>query len=482
MSNSKISAARRFYPRGSSSEDTPILYDVYLAFQNGDSALLRELLGIYTPHSIDAAICQLPGRTDYRILAQLDAHELASFLNDLPTPRQLAYIEALEDDIVSSALSEMAPDEANDLLQAVDQDRARQLRARLRKDVLREIELVAGYRENQLGALVNPAFLVVGPEATIGDVVQLMRVTSEVRFDTDTVFVCDPTGLPLGAVELAEVVRHMDSQQQISSFMDTALPSVCATDPVGEGLKAQQASRLSLLPVRNSDGQLLGVVSHRDLLDADSRLQAGILTRFGGSLLDSNLDYFASPLHTLFFTRVFWLLILTVFGVVTSTFVASQEDLIAEVIILAAFIAPIIDMGGNSGSQSATLVLRSMALGQITVSWKQLAKIVAREIPVAIFIAITVAVAEIVMALMSKSGPIFALGTETGVAILVVVGLSMFCCTVAGAVIGSLLPFLARRIGADPATLSAPLITSIMDIVGVLIYFGFAAVFLAGLL
>ena len=130
-------------------------------------------------------------------------------------------------------------------------------------------------------------------------------------------------------------------------------------------------------------------------------------------------------------------------------------------------------MGGNTGSQSATLVIRSMALGELKLRWRDVWFILKRELPVAAALGIAIAVLEIVLAHFSKG---------VGFDILMVVGLSMLVCTTLGGIIGALLPFLARRIGTDPATLSSPLITSVMDLVGVFIYFGFAYAFLGDLL
>jgi magnesium transporter len=143
------------------------------------------------------------------------------------------------------------------------------------------------------------------------------------------------------------------------------------------------------------------------------------------------------------------------------------------VIVLAAFIAPIVDMGGNTGSQSATLVIRAMALGELKLQWRDVWFIIKRELPVAAALGVVIAVLEAVLAFFAKG---------VGFDVLMVVGLSMLVCTVLGGIIGALLPFLARRIGTDPATLSSPLITSVMDLLGVFIYFGFDYAFLGDLL
>ena len=133
--------------------------------------------------------------------------------------------------------------------------------------------------------------------------------------------------------------------------------------------------------------------------------------------------------------------------------------------MLAAFIAPIVDMGGNTGSQSATLVIRAMALGELKLRWRDVWFIVQRELPLAAALGAAIAVLEVVLAFFAKG---------VGFDVLMIVGLSMLVVTALGGVIGALLPFAARRIGTDPATLSSPLITSVMDLLGVFIYFGIA--------
>lgn len=213
-----------------------------------------------------------------------------------------------------------------------------------------------------------------------------------------------------------------------------------------------------------------------DALDIAQGERGRRLVQFGAAAPVAggpDLDLRASSFGTMVKVRLFWLMILTLFGVITSTFVAAQEEMLSQVIILAAFIAPIVDMGGNTGSQSATLVIRGMALGQVGLNWRDIWFVIRRELPVALTLGVVIAVMEAVLAWFSKG---------VGGDILMVVGLSMAACTVLGALIGALLPFVARRIGTDPATLSSPLITSIMDLLGVFIYFGLAYAFLGHLM
>jgi len=183
-----------------------------------------------------------------------------------------------------------------------------------------------------------------------------------------------------------------------------------------------------------------------------------------------DLDAKLSPLRSLFLNRALWLVLLTLFGIVTSTLVAAQEEILTSALVLAAFLAPIIDMGGNTGSQAATLVIRSMAVDTVRATWRDVWAIVRRELLVAACLGATVAVLEVVLAYFVKS---------VSLDIMVIVGATMLIVTVVGGLLGAVLPFAARALRIDPATLSAPLITSIMDLVGVTIYFAIAALVLS---
>lgn len=202
------------------------------------------------------------------------------------------------------------------------------------------------------------------------------------------------------------------------------------------------------------------------------------MVQFGGALAVSggpDIGLRATAAVRIFSARFFWLAILTVFGIMTSTFVAQQEAILDKAMILAAFIAPIIDMGGNTGSQSATLVIRGLALGQIPMNWRELWLALRKDVLVPLALGCSIAVLEVLLAWAFKRD---AVNTD----VLLVVGLSMLIVTVAGSLIGLVLPFAARECRVDPATLSAPAITSIMDLLGVIIYFGMASIFLGELL
>lgn len=204
-----------------------------------------------------------------------------------------------------------------------------------------------------------------------------------------------------------------------------------------------------------------------------SAIQKKHVLKSAAGMLSEELDLAQTPLTRLFVVRLFWLAVLTAFGALTSSLVADRADMLEKVIVLAAFLAPVVDMGGNTGSQSATLVIRAMATGSIELAWRDLFGVLKRECMIALLLGLVIGVLEAFTAWEGK-----------GVAgdVLLVVGCAMAACTALGGVVGAILPFAAKALGVDPAALSSPLITSVMDLLGVLVYFGFASWFLGPML
>jgi len=323
-----------------------------------------------------------------------------------------------------------------------------------------------GGPEQAIGSANLSGFVAITACMTVAEALAHLRASAPTEASVRVLYVLDAERRLQGTLSLRDLVMALPL---------TLIASLLRRDPVfvrASWPRAQAAAiirRYDLLavPVIDGDERMVGIITVDEAMDIDRQQDADQLARFGGVSVDggADLDVMSTPLRRMFGVRVFWLAVLTFFGIVTSTFVAAQEELLSQVIVLAAFIAPIVDMGGNTGSQSATLVIRGMALGELAPGWRHVGFVVRRELPVAAALGITIALLEAVLAYFSKG---------VGIDVLLVVGLSMLVCTALGGVIGALLPFAARRIGADPATLSSPMITSVMDLLGVFVYFGFA--------
>lgn len=403
------------------------------------------------------------------LLLLLDVPARATLFAHFDAARQDELLALLPHESVLQLFEQMPADDRADLFNRVQEPERRSLLAGLDVVEREDILSLAAYPEHAVGSATTSDFVAVDAGMTAADALAHLRATAPGSETIYVLYVLDGDRLQ-GTVSLRDLVVAPP---------DAAIGGLLRRDPVfvraswPRARAAELIRRYDLLavPVVDDDERMIGIVTVDDAMDIDKEQDANQLARFGGTAVGGggDLDVMNTPLRRMFGVRVFWLAVLTVFGIVTSTFVAAQEELLSQVIVLAAFIAPIVDMGGNTGSQSATLVIRGMALGGLQSTWRHVGFVIRRELPIAAALGITIALLEAVLAHFSKG---------VGVDVLLVVGLSMLVCTALGGVIGALLPFAARRIGTDPATLSSPLITSVMDLLGVLVYFGFAWLFL----
>ncbi|MEW5562735.1 magnesium transporter [Enterobacter asburiae] len=408
------------------------------------------------------------------LLGHLGTHNRAMVFSHFSEERQDALLRAMSRDVMTALFEHLPSDVRADIYNRMNDRVRRDLLSALPKSQREDMLRMSVHPEGTAGAEMTSDFVTVSAEMSVAQALKHIRATASEKETIYVIYVLDYQGGLSGTLSLRELVIARD-EQTVNEIMRLNPVSAKVDWPKEQAAELIRHYDLLALPVLSHEGKMLGILTIDDAMDIEKEQDARQLARFGGTTLGgkSDLDIMTSPFHQMFRVRVFWLALLTVFGVITSNFVAAQEEILAEIVILAAFLAPVIDMGGNTGSQSATLVIRGMALGDIKMKWRYVWLVVRRELPVVLVLGIVIALLEVVLAQFSKG---------VGVDVMLVVGLSMMVCTILGGVIGALLPFIARRIGTDPATLSSPLITSIMDLLGVLIYFGFAWLFLGDLL
>lgn len=433
----------------------------------GDTASIREALRALHPADIANELGGLQADDAATLLAALPGDWQGVVFGYFDAPFQIAVARAIPRAEFARIMSGMSHDERADLWKRLEPPVRDALMPALAQAERDDIRRLAAYPEGTAGALMTSDYATLSPDETVREAIAHLRKEAP---DAETIYaayvVSDSRAL-LGVVSLRDLILA-DESALVSDLMhrDPAAAHVAdSKDTVAEKIATYD---VLALPVVTDGQKLVGIVTVDDAFDIARGERGRRLVQFGAAAPVAggpDLDLRQSTFRQMFGVRVFWLTILTLFGVITSTFVASQEEMLTEVIILAAFIAPIVDMGGNTGSQSATLVIRAMALGQVALAWRDVWFVIRRELPIALTLGVVIALLEAVLAYFSKG---------VGGDILLVVGLAMATCTILGSLIGALLPFAARWLGTDPATLSSPMITSIMDLLGVFIYFGLA--------
>lgn len=451
-----------------------LLFSVRSVARSLDVQAAVQLIRGAHPADVAEAMEVLSTEEVLRVLQLLDQRSRADLFTHFAVDRQDTFLRAMTRDAVVQLFECMPSDDRADLFNRLSDEAKQKLLPALAKVERDDILKLASYPEGTVGSVTTSDYVHVAPAMTVAEALAHVRATAPDKETIYVIYVLDEDLRLRGTVSLRDLVLA-DAHTSIADIMHREPVFARASWPRQKAAELIRRYDLLALPVVNGGDRMIGIVTVDDAMDIEKAQDATQLARFGGAASwgGPDLDILVTPLSRLFSVRVFWLVILTFFGILTSTFVAEQEEILSRVIVLAAFIAPIVDMGGNTGSQSATLVIRAMALGELRLRWRDIGRVVWRELPVAAALGLVIAILEAILAYFSKG-----VGRE----VLSVVGLSMFACTALGGIIGALLPFAARRIGTDPATLSSPLITSIMDLVGVFIYFGFAYIFLGDVL
>ncbi|MCS7190998.1 MAG: magnesium transporter [Fimbriimonadales bacterium] len=434
----------------------------------------KAALNYARPSAIVECLRDMPPNQQALVFRLLEKQRALDVFERLDRWEQTQLVRAMEDPELVQLIEAIEPDERVRLLEELPAKVVKRILLELSGETLASISVLLGYPEDSAGRVMNPKYLALPEQTSVSVALQQVRQSPLDPEYLEVVFVLGEGRLYRGYVPLSKLLKAAPDTP-LHALLEGEPVAVSAYDPIAKIAELFARRRYPLVAVVDSEGRLVGAIDAERGLELVEETEAQRLTTFGGTVAlgGPDIDVVSTPLLRVFKARVFWLIVLTFFGVLTSTFVAQQEEILSKAIVLAAFIAPIIDMGGNTGSQSATLVIRAMALGQVRLRLRDFLFILKRDAPVALAMGIAIGVLETVLAYFSKG---------VGYDVLMVVGLAMLTVTIVGSLVGVALPFAARRLGFDPATLSGPVITSVMDLLGVMIYFGFAYYFLSDLL
>ena len=408
-------------------------------------------------------------------VAGLDADTRGALFDRLPAERQVAVFAELDHDQQVDLLDRQAPDHARYLLSAMPPDdltglledlpvaEVRRLLRLLPFRSIRRALTLLGYPEESCGRLMTTTVVTVRPDWTMGRALDEVRAQAEQGQTANLVYVTDEEGVLQGVLPLKYFLRQ-EADRRVAERMNTALVTIDANEPQEEGLRVIRDYDVAALPVVNEDRELLGIITVDDVLDVEEEETTEDFQRMA-SLGPLNLNLRSASPALLYRKRVGWLLVLIALNLVGGIIISGFEDAIEAVVVLVFFLPLIIDGGGNAGTQSATLMIRSLATGDLRPGdW---IKLWGKELLVAGALGLTMGIA------------VSALGLWRGGAdVAMLIALAMFIVVMMGSLLGMLLPFILSRLNLDPATASAPLVTSIADVVGITIYFSLAMIIL----
>lgn len=402
----------------------------------------------------------------HQLLVALPDKELAELFGYFTHTQQdtLLALFALNDQ--ARLLSAMAHDERVDVYNRIAPDIQKKILPKLAKKEQEDILRLASYEEGSVGALATSAYVAIRGHMTVGEAMQYVRSHAAGMETIYQMYIVDEKQRLVGTLSLRELMTNED-QVLISEIMNTELVSINARDPQQMAADLIRRYDLLALPVINGGEKLIGIVTVDDAMDVDVEETTEDFHKGGGTLALKDVSIRDASTKTMFLKRAPWLLVLVFANMFSGEVLEFYEDTILTYVALVFFLPLLVDSGGNAGSQAATLMVRALAIGDIQL--RDWLKTMGREFWVALLLGAAMAIA------------VFGLGIyRGGMEIAMVVSLSMVVIVIAGSMIGMLLPFILSRFKLDPATASAPLITSIADFVGVLLYF-YIAVKLLGM-
>jgi magnesium transporter len=386
------------------------------------------------------------------VIRELPAAKVAELLNELPADDRTSFLGELHSDVVKELIKLLDPEE-------------------------RKITLsLLGYRETSVGRIMTPDYIAVREEWTVKQVLDYIREYGKDSETIDVIYVVDEKGKLIDDFRIREFLL-VATDTVVHTLMDDRFVALHVNDEQEEAIQIFRMENRVALPVVDDEGILLGIVTIDDMLWIANEEHTEDIQKIGGTeALDE--PYLEIPLMKLVKKRVGWLVILFIGEMLTATAMAFFEGEIAKAVVLALFVPLIISSGGNSGSQASTLIIQAMALGEITlVDWW---RVMRREILSGLLLGSVLGVIGFIRIVFWNT--LFHSYGEHSILVGMTVGISLIGVVLWGTLSGSMLPLILKKVGADPATSSAPFVATLVDVTGLLIYFSVAFALMKGTL
>ena len=446
------------------------------AVRQRDFGRLRDMVRNRPPSDLAAVLTDLAPEDQVVAFRVLPRKVAAATFEYLSHEAQQTLLKAMAQEDIAAILNEMAPDDRTMFLEELPASATQQLLTLLTPVERAVAVTLLGYPEDSIGRLMTPDYIAVREQWTVQQVLDYIRAHGQDSETLNVIYVVDDHGALIDDIRIRELLLTSPSQR-IADLMDRRFAALNAADDQNVAVQVFRREDRSALPVTDTTGVLIGIVTIDDVLDVVEAATTKEIQRIGGS------EAFDEPYMEIAFTQMIrkragWLTALFLGEMLTATAMGVFEREIERAVVLALFVPLIISSGGNSGSQASTLVIRAIALGEVQL--KDWWLVMRREIGAGLALgSILGSIGVLRITLWSAFSPLYG---EHWPLVALTVGVALVGVVLWGTLIGSLLPFLLRRLGFDPATSSAPFVATLVDVTGLIIYFSVGIVVLRGTL
>ena len=384
-------------------------------------------------------------------------------------------IRGFSDSELREVVDELYVDDAVDIVEEMPANVVRRILSQADPQMRKDINEILRYPENSAGSIMTTEYVSLRPDMTVEEAILRIRRTG---VDKETIYTCYVTRdrLLLGLVTVKDLLLAQDDSLEISELMETNVISVSTQADQEEVAQMLSKYNFLALPVVDGENRMVGIVTFDDAMDVMEDEATEDMEIMGG-MTPSDKTYLRSTTFDLFKHRIPWLMLLMVSATFTGLIITKFEHALAAQVALTAFIPMLMDTGGNSGSQSSVTVIRALSLGEL--SFSDIGRVIWKEIRTAVLCGVALAAACFLKILLVDR---LLMGNEdVSTMVALVVCITMALTVLVAKVIGCSLPMLAKKIGFDPAVMASPFITTIVDALSLLIYFGTALLLIPGI-
>ena len=433
---------------------------------------VRDILITMNPSDVASILDELPEERLPLLFRLLPKEQAAETFVEMEPEAQELLIRGFSDSELREVLDELYVDDAVDIVEEMPANVVRRILSQADPQMRKEINEILRYPENSAGSIMTTEYVSLRPGMTVEESILRIRRTG---VDKETIYTCYVTRdrTLVGLVTVKDLLLAQDDDLKIEELMETNVISVNTHTDQEDVAQMFAKYNFLALPVVDAESRMVGIITFDDAMDVMEDEATEDMEIMGG-MTPSDKTYLRSTVFDLFKHRIPWLLLLMVSATFTGLIITNFESALAAQVALTAFIPMLMDTGGNSGSQSSVTVIRAISLDEIEFS--DLPRIVWKEIRTAVLCGATLAAACFVKIMLVDR--LLMRNDSITVTVAIVVCITMALTVLIAKIIGAVLPMCAKKIGLDPAVMASPFITTIVDALSLLIYFGVATTLL----
>lgn len=438
---------------------------------------LKEVLADVPAADISDMLVELEGDLAVVVFRLLKKSKAADVFAELPSNKGVQLIELFTKQQLTDVMGNLEPDEAVSLMEELPGHLTQLVMNTMNPEDQKQVKKLLGYPEESVGRLMTPRYVRVKKDWTVSRSMEHIRKYADVAETLNVIYVVDDKERLIDDLKITMLIVA-ELEQTIDELMDDSFNALNVFDDQEEAVKMLAKYDRVALPVIDSDGVLVGIVTVDDVIDVAEEETTEDMQKMAA--IDAFDDYYSQTSITeMVKKRLGWLSILFVGQILTVLTMGHYSELLQKIVFLSFFVPLIISSGGNSGTQAAALIIRALATDDIKFeNWR---KVLAREVTSGLMLGsflglmgfTTLLIWEIVGGAGFEAETFLTAG---------VVGVSLLCIVLFGNFVGSMLPFVMTKLGLDPAVTSTPFVATIMDVSGIIIYFSIAILFLSKIL